>query len=522
VKRALIIAAVVGVLLAVLLVALPPLIDLGAYKARFLPFAEDALGRKIDVGEVRLRLLPAPAIRLVHLSVADSPAFSREPFFTARALSLRLNLAALLRGRFEVEDFILENPVFNLLKRADGAFNFGDLAKPQNRGRDNSAVKANVRGVRSPRFAPARVRVEGGAISLRAPGQKPLEIDGIELQLDDFAAGRPFRYRAAFKAPGLEPVTITGAMIYDEAAATLSFRDSVLKAEGLDFEFAGGFSGLSRAPEFNLSIANDGFEVKPLVARLKKSGWLAPDISAAGIAGLRLRLSGRSNNLVAEVDARPQSVEIDDRRTFKGIVAGDIALAAPLAGEQPLVRRLRGSGRVTARDGALIQVDLVKHIEQVAGAAGSGKQPSGATTFKLFTTDFSLRDAVAELGRIGLESPAMDARGRGRVYIEPQTIDVTLQAALAPALSARLVSARRVAFATDGRGRSLVPLKISGPVARPAVNIDAPKVIARRSAPVPPQARAETAAPKTGAPKTSSLFDAIFGRTQESSWRDAR
>jgi hypothetical protein len=105
----------------------------------------------------------------------------------------------------------------------------------------------------------------------------------------------------------------------------------------------------------------------------------------------------------------------------------------------------------------------------------------------------------------------MDARGRGRLYIEPQTIDMTLQAALTPALSARLVNARRVAFATDGRGRTLVPLRVSGPVARPAVNIDAPKVVAKRSASSAP---AVAAAPKTSARRNPSLFERIFGTTQ--------
>jgi AsmA protein len=506
VKRALAIAGSVAVLLAILLVAIPPLVDLGAYKARFLPFAEHALGRKVDVGEVRLRVWPAPSIRLADLRVADNPAFSREPFFTARALSLRLKLAALLRGRLEVEEFILENPVFHLVKRADGAFNFGDL------GKDKTAAAAKVRRApRAPRFFPSRVRVEGGVMSLRAPGRNPLEIDGIELQLDDFAAGRPFRYRAAFKAPGLDPVAIAGAMIYDEAAATLSFRDSILKTEGVEFELAGVISGLSRTPEFNVSIANDGFEIKPLVERLKKRGTLARETAVSGVAGLRLRLRGRSNNILAELDARPKSVEIEEPGSFKGIVAGDVALAAPLAGDQPLLGRLHGAGRLTARDGALTNVDLVKQIEQVAGGAAVGKPQSGATTFRLVTSDFTLSGAVAELSRIGLESPMMDARGRGTLYVETRTVAITLQAALTPALSARLVSARRAAFSTDGRGRMLVPLRINGPVTRPSVNVEAPKVVARRSA--PPPARTAAAGPSASARKNPSLFDRIFGTT---------
>jgi hypothetical protein len=344
-------------------------------------------------------------------------------------------------------------------------------------------------------------------------------IDGIELQLDDFAVGHPFRYRAAFKAVGLEPVTIAGAMIYDDAAAKLSLRDSVLKAEGVDFEVSGAVGGLSRAPAFNLSIANDGFEIKPLIQRLKKSGWLAREVAASGVAGVRLRLTGPSNNLVAEVDARPKGVEIDDPLTFKGIIAGDIALAAPLAADQPLLGRLGGSGRLSARDGALTHVDLVRQIEQTAGSAPIGKQPSGATTFTLATIDFTLGGGLVELNRIGLESPIMDARGRGRLFLATQTIAMTLQAALTPAVAARLASVRRPPFASDARGRMMVPLRISGPIAHPAVNIDAPKAIARCTAPPP---RAGTAASTPAATKTLSLFGAIFGTTQENSWRDVR
>src|SRR4051794_2059199 len=80
VKRALIIAGAIVVLLLAAVVAVPPLVDLGAYKARYLPLAEQALNRKVDVREIRLRVLPSPAIRLTGLSVADNPAFSTAPF----------------------------------------------------------------------------------------------------------------------------------------------------------------------------------------------------------------------------------------------------------------------------------------------------------------------------------------------------------------------------------------------------------------------------------------------------------
>ncbi|HEY2989417.1 MAG TPA: hypothetical protein VGL11_16915 [Candidatus Binatia bacterium] len=63
-KRAFLIVIGVLVLLVLAVVVIPPLIDLGAYKARYLPLVEQALNRKVDVEKIRLKIVPSPAIRL--------------------------------------------------------------------------------------------------------------------------------------------------------------------------------------------------------------------------------------------------------------------------------------------------------------------------------------------------------------------------------------------------------------------------------------------------------------------------
>ena len=86
-RKILLIAAGILILLAVAVIFVPPLIDLGAYKGRYLPQVEEALRRKVDVGEIRLRIVPSPAIRVSALQVSDNPAFSKDPFFSAEAVS---------------------------------------------------------------------------------------------------------------------------------------------------------------------------------------------------------------------------------------------------------------------------------------------------------------------------------------------------------------------------------------------------------------------------------------------------
>src|SRR5688572_30656800 len=113
--------AVVGLLIAAILIV-PHFIDLGLFKRTYLPLVEEALNRRVDVAEVRLSLVPTPSIRLSKLTVSDSAAFADNTFFSAQQIQLRVKFLPLLKGRFEVTELILDKPVFNLLKQADGTF----------------------------------------------------------------------------------------------------------------------------------------------------------------------------------------------------------------------------------------------------------------------------------------------------------------------------------------------------------------------------------------------------------------
>jgi len=103
-KKIFLIGLALLALIAIAVLTLPPLVDLAPYKSRYLPLVEDALQRKIDVGEVGFRIFPAPSVRLSGLNVSDSPAFSQGPFFTAQQIRLKLKLWPLLRGEFRVDE----------------------------------------------------------------------------------------------------------------------------------------------------------------------------------------------------------------------------------------------------------------------------------------------------------------------------------------------------------------------------------------------------------------------------------
>ena len=480
-KKALLIIVGILVLLVAAVVVVPPLIDLGAYKGRYLPLVEHALQRKVDVGEIHFRIVPSPAIRLSGLRVLDNPAFSKEPFFTAQSVSLRLRLQPLLKGKFQVEEFIVEKPAIHLVKKPDGTFNFADIAKKK----EEVEKKEKKEAVPKPREAaklsqliPALLRVEGGAVILQTEGQMPLQISGIDVSLKDFSAEHPFPYRVALNAPGLKPISLEGQLRYQETPSTLTLKDSRLKAEDVDFGVSGTVADLTGAPKINLSLANDNFEIKSIVQLLAAAAIVPKELEASGPVGLRVALAGPSNDLVSQIQIKLKSLKVSDSRAFKGTVAGEIDLTAPLGGDAPMTRKIRGNGRLGATDGELTNVDLVKKIEQITGLIGMSKQErGGATTFKSLEAEFTLAGGVAEIKRIYLQSPVMEAQGSGKMNLEPPALDLALETALASDVSARVGSGKTTTFFKDSQGRLVVPLKITGPAKNPSVNLDSEKLM---------------------------------------------
>ena len=86
-----------------------------------------ALGRKVEVQWVKLRILPQPGFDLENFVVYDDSAFSAEPMLRASEVTATLRLRSLLRGRLEIGRLSLKEPSFNLVRNLDGHWNLEAL-----------------------------------------------------------------------------------------------------------------------------------------------------------------------------------------------------------------------------------------------------------------------------------------------------------------------------------------------------------------------------------------------------------
>ena len=86
-----------------------------------------ALGRRVELQNVRLRFLPRPGFELDGLAIYDDPSFSAEPMVRADEVAAPIRLGSLLRGRLEIATISASEPSINLVRDSHGRWNLSTL-----------------------------------------------------------------------------------------------------------------------------------------------------------------------------------------------------------------------------------------------------------------------------------------------------------------------------------------------------------------------------------------------------------
>ena len=85
---------------------------------------EQALGRKVDTGEVRFSLLTGPSVTVSEVVIHEDPSLGIEPVAYVSEMTIRPKLLMLLLGRVEISSLRLEQPSLNLSRGAQGEWNW--------------------------------------------------------------------------------------------------------------------------------------------------------------------------------------------------------------------------------------------------------------------------------------------------------------------------------------------------------------------------------------------------------------
>jgi AsmA protein len=190
-------AIVVLLLLAVMLA--PLFIHVEVYRPKLEIQLSQSLGRKVTLGELSFSVLSASVVAH-NVSIADDPVFSSRPFLQAQSLHIGVELVPLLlHRRLIVTRFVADSPAINLVRNAQGTWNFSDLgrnaaSRPQN---------TNPEGV-LPNSTVAAVKVVNGTVTvsnLPATGA-PFVYSALNLSAEQWGLARSFPFSLTARMPG--------------------------------------------------------------------------------------------------------------------------------------------------------------------------------------------------------------------------------------------------------------------------------------------------------------------------------
>ena len=192
------IAIVVGIVVLLIVVAVGVLLatfNPNDYRGTIQAKLEQQLDRKVAIGNMDLGLFP-PRFRVANLSVSDDPKFnSKLAFVQTQELSVSVKLLPLLSKSVELDALTLERPSVELIKNAQGVWNFASIGQ-------NTPAAAPSSGQQQ--FSLGKLEINDGLVAITdLQDHKPRTVyDHINLKLTDFAPDAPFNLDASVHLPG--------------------------------------------------------------------------------------------------------------------------------------------------------------------------------------------------------------------------------------------------------------------------------------------------------------------------------
>jgi len=163
--------------------------------------AQQALNRKVSVGDVEVTLLNGIGIRFNNFTMSDDPTYSNDDFVRAKDLQINLKLWPLLRGRVQVKRAILHDPVISVVRNAKGDFNFSTVAKKEKekeKEKDKDEAKERTAKEPSSGLLIPLVDVSGGEIRYRDQKENTdLRLQQVDLKLENGDGDGSFAVRLA-------------------------------------------------------------------------------------------------------------------------------------------------------------------------------------------------------------------------------------------------------------------------------------------------------------------------------------
>ena len=524
---------VIAVVLVAAVAAIPLFVNANTFRPAIERELASTLGRNVKVGDLSLSVFSGRMLSK-DLSVADDPSFSATPFLTAKTLRIGVSLRALVFSHeLELRGFQIESPQINLIRAANGNWNFSSIGRRINAsGKPLGGAPANTASGSSrsavpavPPFSVALIEVENGRVAVTTlPAQgEPSVYEHVNITVRNFSFASQFPFELSANLPGDGALSVKGKLgpiSSDDVATTPA--EAKISLKHLD-PVAAGFlnpdAGVSLVADVETHAVSDGKALtangtaelqnlklrkgatpasKPidiaygLTHELKEnsgqiedasiklgdsaihaSGTYQPAESGTGDPLLNLKLSGENlpiNELQQLMTAA--AVRLPNGSVLKG---GTLSLNLAVRGQ---AKALAIAGPLALTNTRLVGFDIGSKIHGIA--ALSGLKTGDTTEFERLRVNVRMTNAGVAAERIDAVISGMgELTGSGTVSPADQ-LDFNLILKGASAKGIGKVGVGLLSTLNGGTGgKSGVPIRITGTPDDPSITADVGGIFGR-------------------------------------------
>ena len=342
--------AVVAIL--VILLVVPFLIPINKFKPTIESKASDALGRKVQLGNLSLSLITG-SVGIDDVSVSDDPKFNAAPFLTAKTVKVGVELIPLIFSQqLNVTEITVVNPQVTMLKDPGGRWNFSSIGGAPSK----AAPKAAPTGNSAESLSIGKLRLEDGQITLgNTNSRKRTVYTKVNLTASDVAMKNNFPVLFSMELPGGGSMKIDGKIgPVDAQDAALTPQNVKLTISGLNLSSTGFLDpslGLGGVADMDANLVSEKGEMATKGQLKLSKAVLVAGGSAAGVPAVinfdtkydlvkgtgvlhpsTLSIGNAKSNLSGTYRSEGDAFTMDVKITGEGLPATDLESFLPALG----------------------------------------------------------------------------------------------------------------------------------------------------------------------------------------------
>lgn len=293
-------------------IAFPP----AKVKAMLITRMSEVLHRQVEIESISIGLR---GLRVKGFKISQKPSFDKGTFVEAGQFLVRPKLLPLLKKQISISEVTLVSPKINIMRKADGSFNFSDLmvekipeAKKEEKA--EKGLPAKVKPIAFS-FLVSKVTISGGEVKFvdRTPQKLSADLKNINLSVYGISLISPFFVEASFD---VAKEKLEGSLAFkgsvDIKEERIKIKESLATIAGVGIGATGSVEKFMEPEKlsFAVNIKSEGFALE----KLSKTFPFPGDILMSGEPDISADISGNLNRIEIKgnIDIRKVKASVKD------------------------------------------------------------------------------------------------------------------------------------------------------------------------------------------------------------------